>query len=265
MEALGPKIRKQRHRLGLTLDELSGRASISKPYLSLIETGRVSNPPSDEKLQRLEQTLGFATGELLTQAHLHRTPHDLRAMLEKMLSQSQPNGDDSKPADLGAAYLSGALHRLADGPNGKIERPAGGAVPIINHSAAGYPVDFTDLSYPQQAAREYVSCPEIADAEAFAVRVHGDAMAPRYREHDIVIFAPSLSARSGDDCFIHFTTGRTTFNRIFVETEAGNRAPIIRLQPRNEKYRATLVKRNQIAGLYRAVYRYQRIDMEEKI
>jgi transcriptional regulator with XRE-family HTH domain len=265
MEALGPKIRKQRRRLGLTLDELSGRASISKPYLSLIETGRVANPPSDEKLQRLEQTLGFATGELLTQAHLQRTPRDLRAMLEKMLSQSHANGDDGKPLDLGAAYFSGTLHRLADGPNGKIERPAGSPVPIINRPATGYPNDFTDLSYPRQAAQEYVSCPDIPDAEAFAIRVHGDAMTPRYREHDIVIFAPSLSARSGDDCFIHFTTGRTTFNRIFVETEAGNHAPIIRLQPRNEKHRPTLVKRNQIAGLYRAVYRYQRVDMEEKI
>ena len=31
------------------------KTGISKPYLSLIETGRVPNPPSDEKLRRLEQ------------------------------------------------------------------------------------------------------------------------------------------------------------------------------------------------------------------
>ena len=52
MEAIGPKLRRQRRRLGLTLDDLAGRTSISKPYLSLIETGRVTNPPSDEKLRR---------------------------------------------------------------------------------------------------------------------------------------------------------------------------------------------------------------------
>ena len=66
MEALGPKLRRQRRRLGLTLDELAGRTSISKPYLSLIETGRVPNPPSDEKLRRLEQTLGFTPGAILS-------------------------------------------------------------------------------------------------------------------------------------------------------------------------------------------------------
>ena len=68
MEPLGPKIRRQRRRLGLTLEEMAGRTSISKPYLSLIETGRVPNPPSDEKLRRLEQCLGFTPGELVTQA-----------------------------------------------------------------------------------------------------------------------------------------------------------------------------------------------------
>ena len=45
---------RQRRRLGFTLDDLAGRTGISKPYLSLIETGRVPNPPSDEKLRRLE-------------------------------------------------------------------------------------------------------------------------------------------------------------------------------------------------------------------
>src|SRR6476661_7430839 len=85
MEALGPKIRRQRRRLGLTLDELAGRTGISKPYLSLIETGRVANPPSDEKLRRLEQTLGFTPGELLTQAHLQRTPRDVRVVLQRLI------------------------------------------------------------------------------------------------------------------------------------------------------------------------------------
>src|SRR6185369_8237271 len=85
MEPLGPKLRRQRRRLGLTLDELAGRTGISKPYLSLIETGRVTNPPSDEKLRRLEQSLGFNPSELLTQAHLQRTPRDVRAVLQKLM------------------------------------------------------------------------------------------------------------------------------------------------------------------------------------
>src|SRR5438309_63452 len=96
-EALGPKLRRQRRRLGLTLDDLAGRTSISKPYLSLIETGRVPNPPSDEKLRRLEQTLGFPTGELITQAHLQRTPKDVREMLGKLIKRTEDSGLRAKP------------------------------------------------------------------------------------------------------------------------------------------------------------------------
>src|SRR4249919_760065 len=85
MEPLGPKLRRQRRRLGFTLDELAGRTGISKPYLSLIETGRVANPPSDEKLRRLEQPLGFHAGELVSQAHRQRTRRDVRAMFQKLM------------------------------------------------------------------------------------------------------------------------------------------------------------------------------------
>src|SRR2546430_10291317 len=92
MEAIGPKLRRQRRRLGLTLDELAGRAGISKPYLSLIETGRVPNPPSDEKLRRLEQVLGFTPGELVSQAHVQRTPKDVRAMLGKLMKRTEDCG-----------------------------------------------------------------------------------------------------------------------------------------------------------------------------
>src|SRR5437870_12915540 len=123
MEALGPKLRRQRRRLGLTLDELAGRTSISKPYLSLIETGRVPNPPSDEKLRRLEQTLGFIPGELITQAHLYRTPRDVRAVLQQLVQNGNrisgfglrvsgestaatrdPTPDTRHPIDLDDAY-----------------------------------------------------------------------------------------------------------------------------------------------------------------
>src|SRR5262245_48275505 len=110
MESLGTKLRRQRRKLGLTLDELAGRTQISKPYLSLIETGRVPNPPSDEKLRRLEQALGFTAGELLTQAHLQRTPRDVRAVLAKLMQEGKAKdgspSDEKKSAKSSAAVLT---------------------------------------------------------------------------------------------------------------------------------------------------------------
>src|SRR5437870_600293 len=184
MEALGPKLRRQRRRLGFTLDELAGKTGISKPYLSLIETGRVPNPPSDEKLRRLEQTLGFTAGELISQAHLQRTPRDVRVMLQRLMKEGsgfrvQGSGKDSatatvpeprtlnpEPLDLDDAYLSGVLAELVDRHAGNVEHVTTNAVPVINKVAAGYPHDFTDLSYPRGVADEYVGCPDVNDKDA---------------------------------------------------------------------------------------------------
>jgi repressor LexA len=275
IEPLGPKLRRQRRRLGLTLDELAGRTGISKPYLSLIENGRVPNPPSDEKLRRLEQTLGFPAGELLSQAHLQRTPRDVRAVLSKLLqggaenpavdvkaeptSSTETTTTAPAPTPLDEAYLSGVLHKLVGKSAGNVEQIATNAIPVVNKVAAGYPTDFTDLSYPPQVADDYVGCPDVRDRDAFAARVTGDSMRPKYREGDIVIFSPALSPRNGDDCFVRFEDGQTTFKRIFYES-GDNGEAVLRLQPRNEKYRPQIVPSEKVAGLYRAVYRYERVD-----
>lgn len=283
MEPLGPKLRRQRRRLGLTLDELAGRTGISKPYLSLIETGRVPNPPSDEKLRRLEQTLGFTPGELITQAHLQRTPRDVRAVLQRLLAQQAedggsridagngksatsatlhpPSDPSSMPLNLDDAYLSGVLQELVDRSAGNVETVTTNAVPVINRVSAGYPKDFTDLSYPKGVADEYLGCPDVHDADAFAARVAGDSMTPKYREGEIVIFSPAASVRSGDDCFVRFEDGHTTFKRVFFEGDDQQRS-VLRLQPRNEKYRPQTVPAEQVTGLYKAVYKYQRLDQD---
>src|SRR4029077_591890 len=123
----------------------------------------------------------------------------------------------------------------------------------------GYPKDFSDMSYPPRVADDYVGCPDVRDKDAFAARVAGDSMIPKYREGDIVIFSPTAPPRSGDDCFVRFEDGHTTFKRVFFESDEGG-ASVLRLQPRNEKYRPQTVPAEQVTGLYKAVFRYQRVD-----
>jgi repressor LexA len=272
MEPLGTRIRQQRRRLGLTQDELAGRAGISKPYLSLIETGRITNPPSDEKLNRLEQSLGFTPGDLLGQAHLQRTPRDVRAVLQKLLDRDAPTDPESDaplPHTKNTADptsndpgLSSVLRELLTDSSHPAESFAGGAVPVINRVAAGYPTDFDDLTYPARVACEFVACPGLADKHAFAARVHGDGMTPKYRPGDIVIFSPAAAARDGDDCFVRFDDGQTAFKRVFFETDPVANASVVRLQPRNERHRAQLTPAHRVTGIYKAVYRFSRVDDE---
>jgi SOS-response transcriptional repressor LexA len=165
--------------------------------------------------------------------------------------------------DLDDAYLSGVLQQMVERATPNVETIATRAVPVINRVSAGYPSDFTDLSYPPKMADEYVGCPEVNDTDAFAARVHGESMMPKYRPGDIVIFSPAADPREGDDCFVRFEDGQTTFKRVFFESDSAGE-PVIRLQPRNEKFLPQLVPAERISGLYRALYKYQRVDEGER-
>src|SRR5438874_1306488 len=116
MESMGVKLRRKRRRLGLTLDELSGKTGISKPYLSLIENNQVPNPPSDKKIRKLEEALEFRTGELVTQAHLMRTPKDVRVVLGRLMERAgRRNGANIEHP------TSNIQHRSREGGNSNNE------------------------------------------------------------------------------------------------------------------------------------------------
>jgi repressor LexA len=257
--SLGQIIRKRREELNLTLDEVSNRIGFSKPYLSTIETGKVKNPPGDELLTKLEKILEFEPGLLLHIAHIERMPSDIRQQYESIEAENLKwrkfirNLIDKKTdtSELAALVSEGALDV------GQVKSPlaAGRLVPVINKVAAGYPTDFDDLDYPAGIADDYVRCPDLHDPNAFAVRVVGDSMEPKYREGDIVIFSPEAEVHNGDDCFVRFTMPHeTTFKRIFFEPD--NK---VRLQPRNDKYPPAIIEGMRINGLYRAVIKYEKL------
>jgi repressor LexA len=242
--SLGEIIRSKREELGLTLDEVSSRIGFSKPYLSTIETGRVHNPPGDELLQKLERVLGFETGTLLFLAHMERMPADVKERVEQIEAERE------KWAQIERRQGSGSQESSIV----KVTITPGRLIPIINKVAAGYPTDFNDLDYPVGIADEYIRCPDIHDPNAFAVRVVGDSMEPKFHEGDIIVFSPKVEVQSGDDCFVRFASPHeTTFKRVFFEKDN----KIVRLQPRNEKYAPMMIEGTRISGIYRAIIRQE--------
>jgi repressor LexA len=255
--SLGQIIRTKREQLNLTLDEVSTRIGFSKPYLSTIETGKVKNPPSDELLTKLEKILKFEQGLLLHIAHMERLPSDIRQEYESAEAENQKwrqvvknlMNKKSTKAQFNKILSKNKLKIKA----GKSTLAAGRLVPVINKVAAGYPSDFNDLDYPVGIADDYVRCPDLHDPNAFAVRVVGDSMEPKFREGDIVVFSPAAEVRNGDDCFIRFAMPHeTTFKRAFFEPDNH-----VRLQPRNEKYSPMTIDGKRINGMYRAIIKYE--------
>lgn len=254
---LGQLIRNRRLEAGLTLDEVSRRVGYSKPYLSTIETGKVKNPPSEDLLTKLEEVLSFEMGTLICLATMERMPTDIRRNLEK----SQQENDQLRlllKNMLSNRKYSEDVSKLLSQSNIVLEQDrenfrCGNLIPVINRVSAGYPSEFNDLDYPVGFADDYVRCPGITDPNAFAVRVVGDSMQPKFSQGDIIVFSPALEVRNGDDCFVRLTEPHeTTFKRVFFEDDN-----FVRLQPRNEKYSPLIVPGDRVNGIYRAVIRYQ--------
>ena len=102
-------------------------------------------------------------------------------------------------------------------------------------------------------ADDYVAVPGLEDADAFATRIVGASMQPEYGEGDIVVFAPAADVTDGCDAFIRLEPEHeVTFKRVYFDEKAST----VRLQPLNPDFPARVVPRGQVAGMYRAVWRF---------
>jgi transcriptional regulator with XRE-family HTH domain len=257
--SLGQIIRKKREQLGLTLDEVGARSGFSKPYLSTIETGKVHSPPSDELLVKLEKILEFENGLLLYIAHFEKMPSDIRLRYESAQTENRQLKlfirnlirEKKQPAAIDTLLAKSPLSIDL----GEECVSAGLIVPVINKADCQYPQSIGDLDDLPAIAEDYIRCPDLDDPKAFAVRVFGDAMEPRFSHGSIVVFSPAADVSDGDDCFISLASAReTTFKRVFFEK---NNA--VRLQPRNEKYSPAIVSRRRIRGIYCSVLKIEKL------
>lgn len=230
--SFGPMLRGLRRGRGLTLHGLAGRVGVTPGYLSMIENQRVNNPPSMKVLVRLEAALSVCDSSLCKAAQWERTPEPIREQLER-------------------------AQQIADrAPT------AATTVPLINKVAAGYPAGFTDLDYPARASDDVVIVPGYTglhggnDPDAFAATVCGNSMTPGYSEGDIVVFSPLADVIDGSDCFARLEPDHEcTFKRVFFECDESR----IRLEPLNPDYPTRTIDREQVAGLFRAVWRMSRL------
>lgn len=267
MRSVGQLIRDRRHALGLTLQDVAERVGCTRGYLSSIENDRREHPPSRALLDRLEGALELERGRLVALGDWQSTPGEVRRRvidLEAQQHLSQRLVDVLSREGIDGAFRSGELRRLVEklsaGSGGEADRSVDllhvlpTQVPLINRVAAGYPREFTDLGYPARVADEYVSVPGVQDADAFAARVVGDSMRPDYAEGDIVVFSPQADALDGSDCFVRLERdAETTFKRVYFERDDRDRE-LIRLQPLNSAYAPRTVAREEVAGVYAAVY-----------
>jgi phage repressor protein C with HTH and peptisase S24 domain len=83
----------------------------------------------------------------------------------------------------------------------------GRSVPLISFAQAGNSGYFDELGVPSGKGWTQVALPSVEDNRTFALEISGDALAPAYRDGDIILVSPGTPVRRGD--------------RVVVKTKAG--------------------------------------------
>ncbi len=80
-------------------------------------------------------------------------------------------------------------------------------IPLIGLARAGAEGYFDDGGYPVGSGWDEITCPGIADENAYALRIVGDSMEPVYREGDVIVVSPNSTVRRGDRVVVRLTDG----------------------------------------------------------
>ena len=98
------------------------------------------------------------------------------------------------------------LIRTVDGAGARLAQP----FPLIGLTQAGVGGFFDDGGAPAGHGWDEIRFPEVADDDAYALEVAGDAMLPLYRPGDILIVSPNAEVRPGDRVLLRTFAGAVT-------------------------------------------------------
>lgn len=91
-------------------------------------------------------------------------------------------------------------------------------VPIVGHAIATPDEDgfFDDMGFPTGSGEGYVLW-LTRDANAYALRVKGHSMAPRYRPGELIIVLPGAAVSPGSDVLVRARSGRKMLKQLLYK------------------------------------------------
>lgn len=106
--------------------------------------------------------------------------------------------------------IADVAHRGASEPSNIAEAPAlidSRWIPVVGHVKAGDDGYLDEMQFPVGTGDGYVEY-WVRDQAAYAVRVKGDSMHPRYRAGEFIVVTPGIEATPGRDVVVKLRDGR---------------------------------------------------------
>ena len=102
----------------------------------------------------------------------------------------------------------------------------GRSVPLLGLALAGASGAFDESGFPSGKGWTELALPTAEDSRAFALEISGDALAPAYRDGDVILISPRAPIRRGDRVVVKTKAGEVT-----VATLKRRTAKALELQP----------------------------------
>lgn len=128
----------------------------------------------------------------------------------------------------------------------------GRSVPLLGFALAGASGAFDESGLPSGEGWSEIAFPATEDSHTFALEISGDALAPVYRDGDIVLVSPGAAIRKGDRVVVKSKTGGVT-----IATLKRRTAKALELQSLDASQAARTIAVSDIAWIARIVWASQ--------
>lgn len=128
--------------------------------------------------------------------------------------------------------------------------PPNGKMPVVGMGSGGADGPMWEDAYPVGYGMEMINRPhDVSDPKAFAIKIDGDSMSPRYDNGEIVVVAPGKEVKSGDFVGARIADGRVVVKRIrFTDG-------IVLLESVNPQYPPIIIQREELVFAYKIVWK----------
>ncbi len=118
-------------------------------------------------------------------------------------------------------------------------------VPVVGHVKGGVDGYLEEMQYPVGHGEGFVEY-WTKDPQAYALRVKGDSMHPRYRAREFICVTPSIEAQPGQDVVVKLRDGRKLLKQLnWIRDDE------IQLLSINDGYEPTTLQLNEVESVQR--------------
>jgi phage repressor protein C with HTH and peptisase S24 domain len=158
-------------------------------------------------IERLAETNGLSASGLARRAGLDPTTFNKSKRITRQGKQRWPSTESlAKILEATGSSMEAFVALMKDGEAAGV-RASGHRLPSIAFEELGAAEAFDASGFPVGPAWEQLDFPGVDDPHAYAVELRSDALAPGYREGDVLIVAPSASVRRRDRILLRLDGG----------------------------------------------------------